>query len=99
VEIHPGNRTPAGVMMLPVPGVGRLKWVNGVQEASQVHGIRDVFIMAKAGDTIRAFPEQGCYVGFIMAVGSNTKDVETSLNQSHALLHFELDPLDDGSAE
>jgi len=94
VEVRYNSHIPAGVMMVPVPGAGRLVGVEGVEEARRVHGVRDVFIMARPGDVIRTFPEQGCYLGFILATGSSTREVEQSLNQSHSLLQFELEPID-----
>jgi biotin carboxylase len=101
VESQQKERTPSGVMMLPVPGTGRLVSVSGIEEAQSVEGVRDVFVMAKPGDTIKAFPEQGCYIGFILASGANTKEVEESLNKSHLRLRFELEAIEtsgDGGA-
>jgi biotin carboxylase len=92
-EFKGGERVPAGVMMLPVPNPGRLVGVDGVEEARSVEGVRDVFIMAKPGDLLRGFPEQGCYIGFITASGPSTREVEEALNKSHSLLRFQLDPL------
>jgi len=91
VEFEHQECTPSGVMMLPVPGTGRLVDVSGIEEARNVSGVRDVFIMAKPGDVIKAFPEQGCYLGFILASGSNTSEVAEILNKSHSCLRFKLE--------
>jgi biotin carboxylase len=93
IDIEPGSRTPSGVMMLPSPGVGRLVQVHGVERAKEVDGVRDVLVMARPQDVIRRYPEQSCYLGFIVAVGPTTHDVRRSLISSHALLRFELEPI------
>jgi biotin carboxylase len=81
---------PTGIMMIPTPGAGRLLCVNGLEEARRVDGVRDVLILAKPGDIIRTFPEQGCYLGFILATGSSTCEVVDRLTLSHEMLSFEL---------
>ncbi len=91
VELSHQTCTPSGVMMLPVPQAGRLVSVTGLEEAQRVSGVRDVFIMAKAGDLIKAFPEQGCYIGFIFASASSAKEVEAALNQSYSMLRFDME--------
>jgi biotin carboxylase len=95
VQIPHGDRVPAGVMMLPVPKPGRLSAINGVQEARRVDGVRDVVILARPGDIVRSFPQQGWYIGFILATGASPREVQATLNESHSLLQFEFDELDE----
>lgn len=87
---------PSGVMMLPVPATGRLEAVEGVEHARSIDGVRDVLITAKPGDLLVGFPEQGCYVGFIVATGTTPLDVEQSLLAAQRALDFRLSPVDGG---
>lgn len=90
VEVPRTDKTPSGVMMMPVPGRGQLRSVEGLDEARAVPGVRDVFVLAKLGDTIELFPEQGCYLGFILATGQSPEAVERSLNTAFSSIRFEL---------
>jgi biotin carboxylase len=85
---------PAGVMMIPVPKSGRFVTVRGVDEARRVAGVSEVSIAVRAGQVISTFPEQGYYIGFILASGASADDVEQSLNMAHSLLTFEIEPIE-----
>jgi biotin carboxylase len=88
------ERTPTGIMMLPVPKAGRFIGVHGLEDARRTQGIVDIVIMAQPGRIVQTFPEQGWYLGFIMAEGDSTLEVERSLNRAYALLDLQLEPLD-----
>lgn len=85
---------PAGVMMLPVPRAGRFLSVRGLNEARRVPGVSEVNIVVREGQVISTFPEQGYYIGFILASGATADDVEHSLNTASSLLQFQIEPIE-----
>ncbi len=85
-------RSPAGVMMLPVRETGILQAVSGVEQAQSVPGIVEVSITARPMNMLVALPEGASYPGFIFARGKTTDEVEKSLRQASAALHFEVRP-------
>jgi biotin carboxylase len=91
VTVPTSTRTPAGVMMVPVPKAGRYIGVNGVEQARSLPGIENVTIVAKPGQILHGFPEQGWYMGFILAKGSSQDEVVRSLNDAHSRLKFDID--------
>jgi len=91
VKVPDKTRAPAGVMMVPVPKAGRFVGVHGLEEARGVPGIEDVSIVAKPGQILHGFPEQGWYIGFILAKGPTTTDVVRCLNEAHSRLRFDID--------
>jgi len=78
----------AGVMMIPVPGAGRLREVQGITEARGVAGIVDVVITAHRGQELVPWPEGSRYPGFIFARGVKASEVEPVLREAHRRLHF-----------
>lgn len=80
----------AGVMMIPVPGVGRLRDVQGIAEARSVGGIVDVVITAHRGQQLVPWPEGNRYPGFIFARGTSANEAEQALREAHRRLHFVL---------
>ncbi len=83
----------AGVLMIPVPGAGVLRRVEGVMAAAKVPGIEDVVIAVREGYELVPLPEGGSYLGFLFAVGDSTRAVEQSLRRAHACLNFVLAPV------
>jgi len=83
------ERTPAGVMMLPVPRAGRLQEVRGQAEACAVPAIVDLRITIAPGTEIQPLPDGDRYLGFLFAKADTPEDVETALRQAYA----ELDPI------
>lgn len=81
----------SGVMMLPVPGLGRFRAVRGVDEARAVVGITDLVITARPGQLIEPLPEGHSYPGFVFARGESADAVVAALREAHAALRFELD--------
>ncbi len=80
-----------GVMMIPIPGMGMLKSVAGVEAAEAVPRIESVQITAKLNQPLIPLPKGDSYLGFIFAKGKNPKIVETALRQAHEQLHFEIE--------
>lgn len=82
------ERAAAGVMMIPVPGAGRLREVQGIEEARAVAGIVDVVITAHRGQDLVPWPEGSRYLGFIFARAGSAGEVERALREAHRRLHF-----------
>lgn len=80
----------SGVMMLPIPGVGVLERVEGVDDASRVAGIERVTITAHPGERLVPFPEGSRYPGFLFARGDDPGAVERALREAYARLRFVL---------
>jgi hypothetical protein len=89
IEPRPGA---AAVLMIPVPGAGVLRRVEGVIDAQKVPGIEDVVIAVREGYEITPLPEGGSYLGFIFARGGSPDAVEAALRRAHAKLKFVLAP-------
>jgi biotin carboxylase len=82
-----------GVMMIPIPGAGLLKAVNGVDRARRVPLIEDVEITAPLDNPLTPLPEGGDgYPGFIFARGESPEAVTAALREAHRCLHFTLVP-------
>ncbi len=80
----------AGVMMIPIPSVGILKAVHGVDEAQKMPLITGVEITAKPNYPLVPLPEGASYLGFIFARGETPSDVENAIRKAHKLLKFEI---------
>ncbi len=83
----------AGVMMIPIPGSGVLRCVNGLDEARTVAGVTGVQLTAQIGLPIQALPEGASYLGFIFAKGDDPATVEQSLREAHSRLEIRIDRL------
>ena len=79
-------------MMIPVPQVGRLSEVRGLDDAKAVAGIEDVTISAHLGQSLTPLPEGSRYLGFIFAQTDSPEAAEAALRQSHARLEFVIEP-------
>ena len=81
----------AGVMMIPVPGAGVLRDVQGIDAAKRVSLIESVEITAHRGQELVPLPEGARYPGFIFARGDSPSVVETALRAAHAKLRFDVE--------
>jgi biotin carboxylase len=81
-----------GVMMIPIPGAGLLKRVEGVAEAAAVPGVEEVDITARVNYPIVPLPEGDSYLGFIFARGATPAEVEAALREAHSRLRFQIQP-------
>lgn len=82
-----------GVMMIPVPGPGLLKAVDGLEEARRVPLIEEIEITAPLDNPLTPLPEGGdSYPGFIFARGSTPEAVTAALREAHRRLRFTLAP-------
>jgi biotin carboxylase len=92
IESTGRTSTAGGVMMIPIPGAGLLKRVEGVAEAAAVPGIEEVDITARVNYPIVPLPEGDSYLGFIFARGATPDEVEAALRESHSRLRFQIQP-------
>jgi biotin carboxylase len=91
IESRERQAQAGGVMMIPIPGPGILRSISGVEDAQRIPGVESVEITARVNNPIVPLPEGESYLGFIFARGDAPADVETSLRQAHAALHFEIE--------
>ncbi len=89
---------PSGVMMIPIPGCGILRGVEGKEEALAVTGVTGIDISIHTGGRVVPLPEGNRYLGFIFAKGDSPEEVEETLRRAHARLHFRIDPEDESGA-
>ena len=82
----------AGVMMLPIPGAGRLVAVHGQDDARAVPGITALDLSIPPGGDVRPLPEGDRYLGFLFARASSPADAEHALRSAHAHLDVEIAP-------
>lgn len=82
-----------GVMMIPIPGAGMLRGVQGAEEAQATPGIVGFEMTAKLHNPIVPLPEGDSYLGFLFARGDSPAQVEAALREAHSKLKFAIDPL------
>jgi biotin carboxylase len=81
-----------GVMMIPIPGEGLLKRVEGVAAAAAVPGIEEIDITAQLNYPIVPLPEGDSYLGFIFARAATPGQAEMALRAAHQELRFHIQP-------
>jgi biotin carboxylase len=81
----------AGVMMIPIPGRGVLKQVEGIDRARAVPGVEEIQITAKPDQVLEPLPEAASYLGFIFARARHPAAAEAALREAHSLLRFVID--------
>ena len=82
----------AGVLMIPTPGAGTLRRVEGVMAASRIPGIREVSITVREGYELTPLPEGGTYLGFVFALGEDPAGVEASLRRAQEAIRVIVAP-------
>ena len=83
----------AGVMMLPTPGPGTLRRVEGVLEARSVPGVEEVSIAAGTGAELVPLPEGSAYLGYIFARSEAPGEVERALREAAARMRIVIAPM------
>ena len=84
------EKNASGVMMIPIPGAGVLRGVEGKEEALAVPGVVEVDISIHVGGRVVPLPEGERYLGFIFAKGERPAEVEAALRAAHAKLRFDI---------
>ncbi|MGH7384819.1 MAG: ATP-grasp domain-containing protein, partial [Candidatus Rokuibacteriota bacterium] len=82
------ERAAAAVMMIPIPGRGRLEEVRGLDEARAVPYIEDVTISIPKGQEVVPLPEGSRYLGFIFSRAATPAEAEAALREAHRHLEF-----------
>ena len=82
----------AGVLMIPTPGAGVLRRVEGVMAASRVPGVCEVSIAVREGYALTPLPEGGSYLGFVFARGEDPAGVEASLRRAQDTIRVIVAP-------
>lgn len=77
-------------MMLPIPGPGVLRAVEGIEQAIEVAGIRSIEITAPPGTYLRPVPDADRYLGFMFASGATPEDVTAALLEAHQHLRVDI---------
>ena len=82
----------AGVLMIPTPGAGTLRRVEGVLAAQQLPGIDELLISVREGYELVPLPEGGSYLGFVFAHADTPAEVESALRDAHDCLNVVIAP-------
>ena len=82
----------AGVLMIPTPGAGTLRRVEGVMVASRIPGICEVSVTVREGYELTPLPEGGTYLGFVFALGDDPAGVEESLRRAQETVRVVVAP-------
>ncbi len=83
----------AGVLMIPIPGAGVLRRVEGLLAARRVPYIESVEINVQTGYELVPLPEGNSYLGFIFARAPTARQAEAALREAHARLKFVTAPV------
>jgi hypothetical protein len=78
--------------MIPIPGAGVLRAVEGQEDARAVDGIAGLEITIARGRSVVPLPEGDRYLGFLFARGTSADAVESSLRVAHACLRVRIEP-------
>lgn len=83
----------AGVLMIPIPGAGILKRVEGLLEAQRIPYISELSIEVRDGYELVPLPEGNSYLGFVFSEAPTVKEAEQALRDAHACLNIVIAPL------
>ncbi len=88
MEVEPAQRQPgaSGVMMIPVPALGRLVEVRGLEEAKAVSGIEGITVTIPLCKRVEPLPEGSRYLGFIFAREDSPERAEAALRRAYGML-------------
>ena len=78
--------------MIPVPGPGILRRVEGVEVARCIDHVEEIEIDIKPGQELVPWPEGSSYPGFIFARGPREQLVIDALRNAHQTLRFVIAP-------
>ncbi|MDP6705587.1 MAG: ATP-grasp domain-containing protein [Alphaproteobacteria bacterium] len=91
LPIAPEEAGAGGVMMIPIPGSGILRGIEGLAAAEAVADVAEVSITIPVGQRVLELPEGSRYLGFIIAHGETPEAVTAALRQAHAELSFDIE--------
>jgi biotin carboxylase len=79
------------VLRFPEARPGRVRAVDGVEQARGVPGIRDLEIYVKAGDIIRPLRSGSDRIGHIIAMADTRAEAAAAVAQAEQLIHVDVD--------
>jgi len=85
--------TAAGVLMIPIPGAGILKRVEGILDVQRIPYITEISIEVRDGYELVPLPEGNSYLGFIFAEAPTVEEAELALRDAHDCLNIVIAPL------
>ncbi|MGB5443242.1 MAG: ATP-grasp domain-containing protein [Gammaproteobacteria bacterium] len=83
----------AGVLMIPVPGAGIMRRVEGITAARAVPFVQDILINIREGYELVPLPEGSSYLGFMFACAPTPEQAEAALRAAHRELKIVVAPL------
>ncbi len=83
----------AGVLMLPIPGAGILRRVEGLLDAGRTRWIEDIVISVREGYELVPLPEASSYLGFMFARAPDAAQAEAALREAFGKLKIVVAPL------
>jgi hypothetical protein len=83
--------TASGVLMIPIPGAGTLRGIEGIEAVREMPMVTQVEMTVPVGTEIKAVPEADRYLGFVFAKGPDPATVEAVLREAMAGLHVVID--------
>ncbi len=90
-SIERPSKPATGVLMLPIPGAGRLTGIEGVDETLGIEGIDKIDITIPIGRLVTPLPDGDRYLGFVFATGLTPDDVQRSLARAAAVIEPVID--------
>jgi hypothetical protein len=88
---HFPRESASGVMMVPIPGRGIYRRVEGIETAEMVPGVEEVHITAKPDQVLIPLPEGASYLGFIFARRGTSDEVVCALRAAYGKLNFVIE--------
>jgi biotin carboxylase len=89
-ELH-REQVASGVLMIPIPGRGRLGAIRGEAETRAIPGVTGIDFTMVTGQEVLPPPEGDAYLGFVYARGTNPDMVEESLRRAEETLEVLLE--------
>jgi biotin carboxylase len=84
-ELH-REHTASGVLMIPIPGPGRLVRIDGLDQVRSLQHISAIDITTTPGSRLEPPPEGDRYLGFVFARGGERDRVEADLRMAMTMI-------------
>lgn len=76
-----------------LPHAGRILRLDGVEEARQLLGIKDIMMFAKEGDIIHPYRNSTHVPGYIFAIGNTIEICNKTIEKAMSMIHFEIESI------
>lgn len=87
----------SGVVMLYPDRPGRLRAIDGVDEAAAVKGIRGIDLTVRPGTWVDPLPRGNRYLGFVFARADSAEECIAALQAARDLIRFEIEEQSDAA--